>query len=201
MSDIVQIFKQKANKCIELEKTKELIPMKIEQYNELMDKIMDLENENEFLKKRNEKLENDLKKTRHNYQSVNGKYNNLLRKSKNEVYDELKETMENKLRKDLEYCYEINYRIKVNEVYSNYAKEVEEETKKRILNIEEAKDLFNKKINEEIDRYVNLYDIEQENNKGYFIGIMKTKKILNEVFNNIRLKKYKKIIGDDKNAK
>lgn len=193
MNDIVQIFKQKANKVIELEKTKELIPMKIKQYNDIMDKIMDLENENEELKNKNEKLESDLKKTRHNYQSVNSKYNNLLRKSKNEVYDDLKEKMGDELRRDLSYRYEIDYRAKVNEIYSNYAKEVEEETKKRILNIEEAKDLFNKKINEEIDRYVNLYDIEQENNKGYFIGIMKTKKILNEVFNGIRLKDIKRL--------
>ena len=184
--DIVEVFKQKANKVIQMEKNNKYIPMTIEQYNELMGKLTFYENNNESLKKQIESLETRLSKSKSNFSSVNAKYNSLLRKSKHEIKNELEKSVIQQIEDDIETKYHYKYVQKEWELKEKINDEIEKECNKRITRFNKMQERFNAKMLEEIDRYTNSYDVNQENNKGYLIGLMKTKKILNESFDEIR---------------
>lgn len=186
MIDIVEVFKQKANKVIQMEKNNKYIPLTIEQYNELMDKLTFYENNNESLKKQIESLETRLSKSKSNFSSVNAKYNSLLRKSKHEIKNELEKSVIQQIEDDIETKYHYKYVQKEWELKEKINDEIEKECNKRITRFNKMQERFNAKMLEEIDRYTNSYDVNQENNKGYLIGLMKTKKILNESFDEIR---------------
>lgn len=186
--EIEKLF-EKYRKIIEQEKEYKYTKITIEQLNALNDELIKLREENEKLLKENEKISTKLKETKSRATSWCSKYNALATKEKKLIYEDLREKEYQKLYDEIKRKVDFDIFKERNSLEREYKnKEIELHNKivagvnNRIDCLERIRDDFSTLLSYEKDRYEEKYDLDNERNQGYLIGIAKTRKTVLEVF-------------------
>lgn len=187
-SELEKLF-AKYRDIIAKEKEYKYAKISLEELNTMQDELFKLREENENLKLQNEELEAKYNNSKSKASSWSSKYHALERKEKNSIYNELKEQQFEILKRQARDIVEWNADSERNKLELEYEKKkaelditISRKVNERIDNLAKIRDEFSSFLSEEKDRYEEKYDLENERNQGYLIGIAKTRKVMLEAF-------------------
>lgn len=198
-SELEKLF-AKYRDVVAKEKEYKYAKISLEELNTMQDELFKLREENENLKLQNEELEAKYNNSKSKASSWSSKYHALERKEKNSIYNELKEQEFEKLKRQARDIVEWNANNEKHKLELEYEKKKSEldviisrKVNERIDNLAKIRAEFSSFLSEEKDRYEEKYDLENERNQGYLIGIAKTRKVMLEVFDKYIPKDFKDI--------
>lgn len=176
---IEELFKlfEKQRENVKKEKGK-LITIPVEQLDQMEKEYRNCQLRLRFCREQKDELEKKFKEQVSKTKSWSAKYNYQIRKSKNEIYEELEKEQQAELEKHARN--RLNW--KEHELEQKYLmKEIQ--LKSQIKEgIKEVIEDFANRLSEEKNRYEEKHDLDNERNQGYLIGIAKTRKELLKAF-------------------
>lgn len=170
-------------------RTNKVITIPVEQLSQIEQEYINVKKALNIYRNEAEKYKKKYKEQVNKTKSWSAKYNAIIRKEKNEIYDELYHSQQERLEKAAKYHLEYQQQ-QLEEEYLAKKMDIRQNIKE---GIKEVIDTFVDRLSKEKDRYEEQYDLENERNQGYLIGIAKTRKELIKAFEEYEKKVIKKL--------